>query len=133
MKTDHVTLRLLAVDDDVSSAELIVRVAERIKFEAFATSDSRGVMNLASALAPDVIAIDVRMPNLDADDLLELLAESRFSGQIIIVSGQDPDVLARVQQHGVELGLNRPHIMQKPIDMTALRDLLSTCRMRKAA
>ena len=127
------SMRRLAVDDDVSSAELIVRVAERIKFEAFATSDSRGVMNLASALAPDVIAIDVQMPNLDADDLLELLAESRYGGEIIIVSGQDPQVLSRVQQHGLDLGLNRPHILQKPIEMAMLRDLLTGFRMKKAA
>ncbi len=33
------TLRLLAVDDDASSAELIVRVAERCGYEAFAASD----------------------------------------------------------------------------------------------
>ena len=43
-------LRLLAVDDDASSAELIVRVAERCGYEAFATSDSRGVINLVKAL-----------------------------------------------------------------------------------
>ena len=41
--SEHIRpLRILAVDDDAASAELIVRVAERCGYEAFATSDSRG-------------------------------------------------------------------------------------------
>ncbi len=46
------SLTLLAVDDDAASAELIVRIAERCGFEAFATSDPRGVLELVCQLNP---------------------------------------------------------------------------------
>lgn len=116
--------RLLAVDDDVSSAELVVRLAERCRYEAFATSDSRGVMNLVSALNPQVIAIDVEMPNIDAFDLLELLGEFNFDGNIVVISGQDLPVLDRVREHGKSMGLKEPHTMRKPIETRALREIL---------
>jgi two-component system, chemotaxis family, chemotaxis protein CheY len=115
---------LLAVDDDATSAELIVRIAERCGFEAFATSDPRGVLELCKQLNPSVISIDVHMPNIDAKGLLELLAQSNFDGRIMIVSGQDIDTLRSVAHHGATLGLTRPEVMQKPIDISNMRVLL---------
>lgn len=126
-------MRLLAVDDDVTSAELIVRVAERCRFEAFATSDSRGVLNLMSALKPDMVSIDICMPNLDANDLLVLLSERKFDGQILVVSGQEPRVLHETRDFAVSLGLNRPQVLQKPLDLVTLRELLVSCNQAKAA
>jgi two-component system, chemotaxis family, chemotaxis protein CheY len=114
-------LTLLAVDDDAASAELIVRVAERCGFEAFATSDPRGVMELTKQLTPAVISIDVHMPNIDAQQLLVLLSEAKFGGKLMIVSGQDIDTLRKVAMHGENLGLIRPEVMQKPIDIAKLR------------
>ncbi len=118
------TPTLLAVDDDASSAELIVRIAERCGFEAFATSDPRGVIELVRQLNPLVMAIDVNMPNIDANGLLKLLAESGFGGSIIIVSGQDMDTLRAVANVAVGLGLNKPDLLQKPIDLTKTRAIL---------
>lgn len=125
--------RLLAVDDDVSSAELIVRIAERCGFEAFATSDSRGVMNLTNALRPDVMALDVCMPNLDANDLFQLLAEANYSGKLLLVSGQEPDVLRRTALNACEVGLAEPIVHRKPIDITILRGIFMSEDFLKAA
>lgn len=125
--------RLLAIDDDVSSAELIVRIAERCRYEAFATSDSRGVLNLASALSPDVLSIDIRMPNLDANDLLILLSNAGYKGKILIISGQDPEILEETRAKAVGLGLDAPYSMQKPIDIAVLRNALLSNEVRNAA
>lgn len=126
-------LRLLAVDDDAASAELIVRVAERCGYEAFATSDSRGVITLARALSPDVIAVDINMPNIDAAELFVLLAEARFGGRILIVSGEDESVLRRMQQKGHECGLSVPYLQQKPLDFHKLRSMLTSWEVREVA
>lgn len=116
--------KLLAVDDDAPSAELIVRVAERCGYEAFATSDSRGVLNLVEALQPDVIAVDVSMPHIDALGLFRLLAARGFSGRLIVVSGQDREVLNFVRDSAAEMGLQRPEVHQKPLNFQALRETL---------
>jgi two-component system, chemotaxis family, chemotaxis protein CheY len=120
------TLSLLAVDDDPSSAELVVRVAERCGFEAFATSDSRGVVELIRQLAPDIFAVDICMPNVDALELFRLLSEDKFGGSIIIVSGQDESTLFSAARYAEELGLKRPKTMQKPLNFQDLRGWLNS-------
>jgi two-component system chemotaxis response regulator CheB len=127
------TSRLLAVDDDASSAELIVRVAERCGYEAFATSDSRGVVNLAKALTPDILAVDINMPNIDAVGLFGLLAEAGYAGRILIVSGEDEAVLKATQAKAEAMGLVVPCVQQKPLDFQKLRDMLTARDVRPAA
>jgi CheY-like chemotaxis protein len=127
------TLKLLAVDDDAPSAELIVRVAERCGYEAFATSDSRGVINLVAALRPDVVAVDISMPHVDALELFRMLAEQRYAGELIIVSGQDEQTLGMVQRSAELMGLRRPAVHQKPLDFASLRQTLNNNRMAKAS
>jgi two-component system, chemotaxis family, chemotaxis protein CheY len=125
--------RLLAVDDDAMSAELIVRVAERCGYEAFATSDSRGVVNLTKALNPDLLAVDICMPNIDAPALFELLAEADYRGRILIVSGQDVCVLEETRLKAEALGLSVPYVQQKPLDFQKLRAMLTAENVRSAA
>ncbi len=125
--------RLLAVDDDVNSAELIVRVAERCGYEGFATSDSRGVINLANALKPGIISVDICMPNIDAKELLRMLAEVQFDGQILIVSGQSPEQLLETQRIAEGHGLKVLCTMQKPFNLSALRQSLQILSQDQAA
>ncbi|MCB9992221.1 MAG: response regulator [Hyphomicrobiaceae bacterium] len=124
--------RLLAVDDDVSSAELIVRVAERCGFEAFATSDSRGVVSLVEALAPAVLCVDICMPNIDAIELFDLLVKNSYRGRILIVSGQDVSILESTARLGAGRGLDVIACLQKPFDLTQLRQLLMQQQQRFA-
>ncbi|MFD2646989.1 response regulator [Devosia albogilva] len=124
--------RLLAVDDDAFSAELIVRVAERCGYEAFATSDSRGVINLVEALHPAVIAVDISMPHVDALELFRLLSAGGYRGRILIVSGQDEQTLRIVQRSAALVGLDCPAAYQKPIDVARLRHTLSTALLQQA-
>ncbi|MGL4490010.1 MAG: response regulator [Rhizobiaceae bacterium] len=118
------TPKLLAVDDDAASAELVVRISERCGFEAFATSDPRGFLELCKQLSPSVVAIDINMPNIDATGVLKLLNEAKFPGRIVIVSGQDIDTMNKVADFGASLGLIRPEVIQKPIDIARMRVLL---------
>jgi two-component system, chemotaxis family, chemotaxis protein CheY len=127
------TLSLLAVDDDPSSAELVVRVAERCGFEAFATSDSRGVVELIRQLDPDIFAVDICMPNVDALELFRLLSEHKFAGSIIIVSGQDESTLYSAARYAEELGLKRPKTMQKPLNFQDLRGWLNSVNESRQA
>jgi DNA-binding response OmpR family regulator len=118
-------MRLIAVDDDAPSAELIVRVAERCGFEAFATSDPRGVVALTQAIRPDAVAVDISMPHLDARGLFQLLAEAGYRGHLMIVSGQDQSTLDETARFAADLGLKRPFVHQKPLDFAKLRETLS--------
>ncbi len=117
--------RLLAVDDDAPSAELVARVAERCGYEAFATTDSRGVINLVTALRPDVVALDISMPHVDAIDVLRMLAQHHYSGRLVIVSGHDEHILHQTKRSAELLGLHSPHLQQKPLNFARLRQILT--------
>ena len=82
------------------------------------------MLELIRRLNPAILSIDARMPNIDADGLLALLAEKGFPGNILIVSGQDSDTLRAVANNDEMLGLVRPKTMQKPINIQRLRQLL---------
>ncbi|MDA8870050.1 response regulator [Rhizobiaceae bacterium] len=125
--------RVLAVDDDVASAELIVRISERFGYDAFATSDSRGVLNLCGALRPDVLAVDINMPNVDAAQLIDMLARASFGGKILIVSGEAQSVLNEHAELARSLGLGVISTLQKPFDVSMLRKLLQQESLSLAA
>ena len=124
--------RLLAVDDDAFSAELIVRVAERCGYEAFATSDSRGVINLVEALHPAVIAVDISMPHVDALELFRLLSAGGYCGRILIVSGQDEQTLPLVQRPPAFVGFVFPAPSKNPTAVARPRHPLSTAFLQQA-
>jgi DNA-binding response OmpR family regulator len=132
METSN-TPRLLAVDDDPDSAELVVRVAERCGYEAFATSDSRGVINLAKALQADVLAVDICMPNIDASELFRLMSEARLRAKILIISGQDKAILDATKRKAEGFGLEVPDVLQKPVDFRKLRDMLTKPEVQAVA
>ncbi len=127
------TRRLLAVDDDVDSADLVVRIAERCGYEGFATSDSRGVVNLANALKPDIISVDICMPNIDAEELLQMLAAAKYAGSVLIVSGQEEMLLQKTKRHAEALGLAVTAAMQKPLDIASLRQSLQRAHLSRDA
>ncbi|MBK8456110.1 MAG: response regulator [Phyllobacteriaceae bacterium] len=111
----------------------MVRVAERCGYEAFATSDSRGVVNLTRALGPDILAVDINMPNIDAMQLFELLAAANVTARILIVSGEDTTVLEATRRKAEALGLSVPYVLQKPLDFQKLRAMLMAPVVRTAA
>jgi YesN/AraC family two-component response regulator len=77
------------------------------------------------------MAVDISMPHVDAIDLFRLLAEAGYGGDIIIVSGQDEQTLSLTQRAAELMGLNLPHVHQKPLDFARLRETLIT-RLLKA-
>src|SRR3984893_10850713 len=81
--------RLLAVDDSADSADLVARVAAKCGYDAQATSDPTSVPAMVPSWKPEVLTLDLCMPEADGIDLLSVLEETGFTGQLVIISGQD--------------------------------------------
>ena len=79
------------------------------------------------------MALDINMPNIDANGLFGLLAEAGIAGRILIVSGEDEEVLRATQARAEALGLNVPYVQQKPLDFHKLRMMLTASDVRPAA
>ena len=117
--------RLLAVDDSADSADLVARVAARCGYEAQATSDPTTVRALVMSWKPEVLTLDLCMPEADGIDLLSVLEETGFNGLLVIISGQDGWFRKAAGRLAETRSLKVVDDLQKPVDIAALRQLLS--------
>jgi CheY-like chemotaxis protein len=123
--------RLLAVDDHSDSAELIARVAAKCGYEAKSLADTRGLLALVKDWQPEVLTLDLCMPQEDGIAVLSVLKDCGFRGKLIIVSGQDDWLRKSAARLAEARGLSVVEDVSKPVDLKALRDLLT--RLQSAA
>jgi DNA-binding NtrC family response regulator len=120
--------RLLAIDDSADSADLVARVAAKCGYEAQATSDPTAVRALVASWKPEILTLDLCMPEADGIDLLSVLEETGFKGLLVIISGQDGWFRKAAGRLAETRGLTVVDDLQKPVDITALRELLNRLR-----
>ena len=89
--------RVLAVDDDPSFLALLCEVVEAAsELELVGESDcGAGAVAQAEALRPDVVLMDVRMPELDGISATARIKQSLPSTLVVLVSATHPDELRR--------------------------------------
>jgi len=117
--------RLLAIDDNSDSAELIARVAAKCGYEARSITDSSALGDMLSKFKPQVLTLDLCMPEEDGISLLSLLKDSGFAGSLVIISGQDDWFRKTAGRLAAARGLNVALDMAKPVDIKALREVLT--------
>jgi len=83
--------KILIIDDDIQVATLLKKFLSSIKHEATALSDSSKVMHAASLIHPDLIILDLMMPQPDGFQLCKMLrADPSFSKTpILIITAMD--------------------------------------------
>jgi CheY-like chemotaxis protein len=65
--------RILVVDDEGDSLEFVVKFLERQGHTVTSAPDGRAALASLATDRPDAVVLDVRMPNMDGIDLLEVL------------------------------------------------------------
>jgi CheY-like chemotaxis protein len=75
-------------------------------------------------MSPEIITIDLVMPELDGVEIMRLLAERKSKAKIVISSGMGTRVLEAAQRSAQEHGLYIAGILSKPISKEALRALI---------
>jgi len=120
--------RLLAVDDNADCSDLIVRTALKCGYDAFPVADARALDGTIRNLRPHVITLDLCLPDVDGIEIVSILKNSGFPGQLIIVSGQ-PDWL-RLQAANLASmnGMKVIAHISKPVELAQLRELLMAVR-----
>jgi DNA-binding response OmpR family regulator len=83
--------KILIVDDDVSITELMKALVKMEGHEPTTVNDSLRAMEVAQAVDPDLITLDLMMPGLTGFELCELLhRDPKFTKiPIVIVSARD--------------------------------------------
>jgi CheY-like chemotaxis protein len=116
--------RLLAVDDNPDSAELIARVASKLGYETRSVIEPRDIPAILGAWQPDVLTLDLCMPEEDGVNVLAMLKKNGFTGRVIIISGQDSWLRKTAARLAEAHGLTVVDDLSKPVELKSLRDLL---------
>jgi EAL domain-containing protein (putative c-di-GMP-specific phosphodiesterase class I)/FixJ family two-component response regulator len=116
--------RILILDDDATVAQTIQWIAESLGFEAEFVTRPEEFFQRLDRMSPDVITIDLVMPELDGVEIMRLLAERKWRAKIVISSGMGTRVLDAAQRSASEHGLSIAGVISKPISREALRSLI---------
>jgi EAL domain-containing protein (putative c-di-GMP-specific phosphodiesterase class I)/CheY-like chemotaxis protein len=105
---------LFAFDDDASILGVVSAIAERVGYEVRSSTVPRELLDDLPESNPQVIILDLQMPDLDGIQVLRELAEAETRAAIILLSGMDERTLASAEGYAKARGLNVAATMQKP-------------------
>jgi EAL domain-containing protein (putative c-di-GMP-specific phosphodiesterase class I) len=115
---------LLILDDDPAVGQTIQWIAESLGFQAQFVTHSTEFFSVLDRLCPDILTIDLAMPELDGVEIMRLLAERKCRSTIIISSGMGTRVLDAAQRSASEHGLRIAGVISKPISKENMRALI---------
>lgn len=116
---------LLVAEDEVEIADIIEAVAEDLGFEVNCVYEGAQVVSLVKKMAPDVIALDLRMPGADGVEIMRELAKINCRSKIVLMSGMDQRTLSSVQNLGREQKLDVIATLAKPMSLDAIEAVFS--------
>jgi DNA-binding response OmpR family regulator len=111
---------LLLIDDDSMVGRLLGHAAEECGCDAERTVSITGFHRAFVARVPDVVALDLWVPGEDGVELLRFLADEKFAGKVMIVSGLDHRILDAAMRLGQALGLDMVEPLAKPFRIDEL-------------
>ena len=115
------TIKLLVIDDDSAVTDLLSLLLRSQGFEVFATNNSTDGLNMIREQSPDLVILDLMMPEMDGATVLRALRGLdgfHTTPVVFLTAKSDP----RHAQHLNALGASA--ILFKPFEpMTLANDL----------
>lgn len=115
--------KIVVVDDDQEILKLIAMLLRRIGAEALTFSDGRAVLSYLATETPDLIVLDLMLPDING---LEILGRLRSQKQfdpvpVLILSAKaDPDTIREGLDQGADGYVTKPYIANSLIDKVRL-------------
>src|SRR5258708_5353381 len=109
--------RVLVVDDEIDTLNLLRTILEISGYEAFTTLNSVDAITLADVERPDLILLDIMMPKLDGFTLCKMMRLHPVTAKLPIVfvtAYSALDIEERRREAGADM------VLPKPIGMDAL-------------
>jgi DNA-binding response OmpR family regulator len=119
------THRLLVIDDDPNLTRLIRTIGTAQGFAVRIVNEARAFKAAYAEFAPDVIALDLVMPDMDGFEVMTYLRDRACGSRIILLSGADTTCLRMAEEIGSLHGLGIAGVLAKPFRVAELRRLLA--------
>jgi len=121
------TLQVLVVDDNESLVHFYRRFCAGTRYAIEHLSEGRDLIERVGQIAPDMVVLDVMMPEVDGWELLSLLHANESTLDIPVL------VCSVVKEPGLALSLGASHCVSKPIGRQAFIAALDETLARSAA
>lgn len=116
---------LLVVDDETDFKLFVDEAASEMGFETRTAGGGKEARREYFNQVPDIVILDLIMPDEDGIETLNWLVEQGYTGKVIFVTGFNPvyaEVAERIGEvHGVEVIGS----LKKPIRLGTLQETLS--------
>lgn len=96
------SVRIVLADDEsiirMDLKEMLTTLGYVVVGEA---GDGRSAVNLARELRPDLVIMDIKMPDLDGIDAARILTEERIAPVLLLTAYSDQRLIERAKEAGV--------------------------------
>jgi CheY-like chemotaxis protein len=106
-------ISVLAIDDNADTLQLWQRYASSTRYRLVGTRDPRQALDLAERLGPQIIVLDVMMPQMDGWKVLGMLRQHPLTRHVAIV------VCTILAQEELALALGASAFIKKPVGQQA--------------
>lgn len=115
---------LIVVDDQPAITKFVDDVAVKIGFEVRSTFSAREFQQAYLSTDPVGIVMDIVMPDMDGNELLQWLAEQGSMTPVVLMSGYDDQYLDTAKRLGEARGVVVVGTLVKPFLMGELEKIL---------
>ena len=124
---------VVVVDDDVTNLKMAGTILSRQHMRVTALKSGRALLDYVRDNRPDLILLDVRMPEMDGFETLRRLKQETSSGQEIPVIFLTADENAESEMRGLELGamdfIKKPFVPE--VLTLRVRHIIELVRLQK--
>ncbi|MCB1281713.1 MAG: response regulator transcription factor [Salinibacterium sp.] len=89
VRQDGSPIRALVVDDEVSLADLLTMALRYEGWDVKAVLKGHDALTTAREFRPDVIVLDIMLPDIDGLDVLRRLRQDGFDGPVLFLTAKD--------------------------------------------
>jgi CheY-like chemotaxis protein len=118
--------RVLMVEDHPDIADLYQLKLQLDGYRVAVASDGAAGLRLARSLTPDLILLDIHVPQLDGLQVLAALREDEATGEVpVVICSEDdnPQLIKEAQRLGAAAYLVKAHLLPSHLSQT-VSDLL---------
>lgn len=115
---------LLVIDDEQDICELVTDVADMLGFSSEQCSELNALSDLKLSPMPDVLALDLSMPNVDGIEIINHLGTLTHKPQLILMTGFERSVLDGAHKLADRLDVPVLGQLSKPFSIQTLKELL---------
>ncbi len=107
---------LLIADDSMFQRFMHAKAAKEEGFDVLEAKDGQECLDLARANCPDIILLDLNMPEVSGMEVLQALAEENIQARILVITA---DIQETTRKRCLELGVKG--FVNKPVEEAELK------------